>query len=109
MKKLILAISLFLIILTGCASKQVAEDPKEVKKYTVVETFKLVDFDEDGIRGDLLTSTDGGMGEEGIFLDYDTVEDFDLTVEDGDEISVTYDKEDYDNGIWDNILEIEEL
>jgi hypothetical protein len=76
----------------------------------VIEEFVITDIHEQGIKGEILSSTSGMMGGEGIYLENDYLEDNNLSkLKLGDKIKVTYAKEDYENNIWDNILKIKEL
>lgn len=86
-------------LLTGCGSS--AEPTR-----TVEEKFEITEISEDKkeIRGEKTEGTG-----EGIYLDktyYHDFEKLDLTV--GDVITVVYDKADYEDEIWDNIIEVKE-
>lgn len=102
MKTLIIAITLFL----NMGNEMVITH--EIDTNAVVETFVIHEETETEIRGELLNGTG-----EGIYLDETyTAQDWDQLKEDikvGSVINVHYDKEDYENEIWDNILKIEVL
>lgn len=71
----------------------------------VYEIFDIVSIENGEIRGEIVQGLEG-QGE-GIYLLQK--EFMDKGIEVGDRIIVTYDKDDYANEIWDNIVEIEVL
>jgi hypothetical protein len=76
-------------------------------KNFVYEYFEVSDNKNGQIHGGIIDSTENQTGE-GIYLDetyhgYDDVKHVDV----GDTIRITYKKEDYNNEIWDNIVEAE--
>lgn len=82
--------------------------PKLTEDY-VVEHFVITNIAKNGkdIRGELKNGTG-----EGIFLTKSYYKDFDnikKQLDVGDVIAVTYDKDDYLNEVWDNILDIENV
>lgn len=79
--------------------------------YFVFEKFTITKIDKkrQTIHGDIIASTSGETGE-GIYLDKTYARNFKYLMKHlkpGDVIEVTYDKEDYYNEIWDNILHVQ--
>lgn len=76
----------------------------------VYESFEISEVGDGYVRGDLLTSTSGDMGSEGIYLDSEIFPFFnDYKLKMGDRIVIKYNESDYKNMIWDNIVELEVL
>ena len=119
-----------IILITGflaaCEGKQDIDMQVGVSKYAVknesfeerfvVDTFKITSVNDKGeINGDLLSSTasdEEWSTAEGIYLLKSEQASYTTVIEGlqvGDMIEVTYDKEDYKESIWDNILDIEEV
>lgn len=72
----------------------------------VYEEFEITDNTNGEIRGTLIATTENTG--EGIYLDesykgYNQLKD----VEIGTRIKVTYDKDDYENEVWDNIVDVD--
>jgi hypothetical protein len=80
----------------------------EKNNSVVIETFEITEVKNGEVRGELLTSTEGSTGE-GIYLDetYKEYESIKNWIKVGDVIKVDYEKKDYENEVWDNILDIE--
>lgn len=101
MKTLVILVTLFLSM--GNEMVLHKEDPN-----AIVETFVIHEENDIEIRGELLNGTG-----EGIYLDETyTEQDWVQLKEDikvGSIINVHYDKDDYENEIWDSILKIEVL
>ena|SRR5690606_29178976 len=86
-----------------CVNEEVREVVQELFEITKVVTVR----NHTEVYGEILGSTVGETGE-GIYLD--NTYGFDLSdFEEGQWILVTYDKEDYYEEIWDNILDIQIL
>jgi hypothetical protein len=75
----------------------------------VFEVFKIENVNDKGeIRGEIIGSSAWSTGE-GIYLD-DTYTKSDISsLKVGDIILVVYDKQDYEEEIWDNILDVKKL
>lgn len=75
----------------------------------VFETFEIEEINKKGeIRGGIVGSSEWSTGE-GIYLD-ETYTKSDLSgLKVGDIILVVYDKQDYKEEIWDNILDVKNL
>jgi hypothetical protein len=75
----------------------------------VFEVFKIENVNDKGeIRGEIIGSSAWSTGE-GIYLD-DTYTRSDISgLKVGDIILVVYDKQDYEEEIWDNILDVKKL
>lgn len=99
LSSMVLGMGLF----TGCAAQK---EELNTDKF-VYEDFKISENKNGQIHGGIIASTENQTGE-GIYLDetyhgYDEVKD----VEVGDKIRITYNKDDYNNEIWDNIVDAE--
>jgi hypothetical protein len=72
----------------------------------VYEEFEITENANGEIRGGLISTSE--ITGEGIYLD-ETYKGYDLLkdVEVGTRIKVTYDKDDYKNEVWDNIVDID--
>lgn len=91
------------LILSGCGKPSVdASNDVEI----VEEQFIVTSVSENEIYGDLVESPNP-IQAEGIYLD-DSYYDIGLLskVKVGDKIKVSYDKKDYEEENWDNILEV---
>jgi hypothetical protein len=101
---LIAAIIMFGFVLSNTVS---AGETKPLKKEYVYETFEITSVKPNAIVGDILSSSSGDMGGEGVFLDNSIYPQFKINkLKKGDIILVVYNKSDYDNLIWDNIVDI---
>lgn len=95
-------------IFNGDVIAKEADITEKPSQSIVIETFEITEVKNDEVRGFLLTSTEGATGE-GIYLDetYKEYESVKNWIQVGDIIKVDYDKKDYENEVWDNILDIE--
>lgn len=78
----------------------------------VMEFFEITEVKNGEIRGEIIYSTYEEEQGEGIYLDESYAgykELVESKVKVGDIIEVTYDREDYEGSIWDNILKVKVL
>lgn len=112
-----IVIAVFLIMMDYGKSDAVTlksvSSANHVEQEYVYEVFKITEIKKRGkeIYGDIVYSTSGAMGGEGIFLDDTIYKQYDIKkpLKKGDIILVKYDKQDYDKYIWDNMLDIKIL
>lgn len=115
----LMVLTFALSLLVGCASSSTASEDKTTERF-VKEQFKIYEVSPDGeeIRGELIEGYVQEEGErgtgngtaEGIYLDKTYYEKFgEETLNVGDEIEVTYNKDDYENEVWDNIVNVEKI
>lgn len=86
-----------------------------VQKYSdtfVYESFEITELNNDDgkewVRGEILSSTSGDMGGEGIVLDSQIFPDYNnYNFKVGDRIVVKYYEDDYNNQVWDNIADLQ--
>lgn len=110
-------IAVFLIMMDYGKSDAVTlksiSSANHVEQEYVYEVFKITEIKKRGkeIYGDIVYSTSGVMGGEGIFLDDTIHKQYGIKkpLKKGDIILVKFDKKDYDQYIWDNVLDIKIL
>lgn len=113
----VVIIAVFLIMVdqgkSDAATLKNVSFANHVEQEYVYEVFKITEIKKHGkeIYGDIVYSTSGGMGGEGIFLDDTIYKQYGIKkpLKKGDIILVKYDKQDYDKFIWDNMLDIKIL
>jgi hypothetical protein len=114
----VVIIAAFLIMMMGheksdAATLKNVSSANHVKQEYVYEVFEITEIKKGGkeIYGDIVYSTSGAMGTEGIFLDNTIYKQYGIKkkLKQGDIIIVKYDKKDYDQCIWDNMLDIKIL
>jgi hypothetical protein len=111
--------------LTACGEQNIAADKNEavvqVSEYKqlkafdnkfVIDTFKINEVDGDEVRGEIIKTTAPKQIQtgEGIYLLKSQKASYQSVVQSihkGDIVEVTYLKKDYEQSIWDNILDVE--
>ena len=107
--KIVLALT---IALGGSVATSTVADSNLIQNYNdeyITEQFVIYEVVEDEVRGEILDNTLTG---EGIYLlqsELSSIEGAPEKLEVGDKIAVTYNAEDYEDSVWDNIVKLEKI